>query len=155
MCDWNWSISHSLYSHKIARTFLQTFLCKINAWFIRPIMHESFRISNNSRLHLFTHNEMLSACMFVSKLDKWSSWSPPFWTVKYRVKRMLGTTTQYVTLWAVMATADRATCNTRAHAPLIDQAVGLYWSVVCLTTWWTWFLCPRVSASNLIQLLTF
>ena len=24
-----------------------------------------------------------------------------------------------------MATADRATCNTRAHAPLIDQAVGL------------------------------
>ena len=31
----------------------------------------------------------------------------------------------HVTLWAVMATADRATCNTRAHAPLIDQAVGL------------------------------
>ena len=24
-----------------------------------------------------------------------------------------------------MATADRATCNTRAHAPLIDQAVDL------------------------------
>ena len=45
--------------------------------------------------------------------------------MKYRVKRMLGTTTQKVTLWAVMATADRATCNTRAHAPLIDQAVGI------------------------------
>ena len=41
--------------------------------------------------------------------------------MKYRVKRILRTTT----LWAVMATADRATCNTRAHAPLIDQAVGL------------------------------
>ena len=38
---------------------------------------------------------------------------------------MLGTTTQKVTLWAVMATADRATCNTRAHPPLIDQAVGI------------------------------
>ena len=38
---------------------------------------------------------------------------------------MLGTTMQKVTLWAVMATADRATCNTRAHAPLIDQAVVL------------------------------
>ena len=24
-----------------------------------------------------------------------------------------------------MATADRATCNTRAHAPLIDKAIGL------------------------------
>ena len=38
---------------------------------------------------------------------------------------MLGTTTQKVTLWAVMATADRATFNKRAHAPLIDQAVGI------------------------------
>ena len=33
-------------------------------------MHESSTISNNSRLHLFTHNEMLSACMYVSKLER-------------------------------------------------------------------------------------
>ena len=66
---------------------------------------------------------------------------------------MLGTMTQKVTLWAVMATADRATCNTRAHPPLIDQAVGIL--VSSLFNNLVNVICPRVSASNLTQLLTF
>ena len=32
-------------------------------------------------------------------------------------------TTQYFTVWAVMATADRATYNTYCRAPLIDQLI--------------------------------
>ena len=59
--------------------------------------------------------------------------------------------------WAVMATADQAACNTRAHAPLIDQALGLLVSslfnslvnVICMS------MCVSIKLDSVAHFLVY